>query len=125
LYAKARGIKSIKNDGKTVPKGEMLEQIGVNPKAYFRTVETYRNLRELFGRDISKHTSSTLNDQQKKEHILKCITAGMIDNVWIDSHYGYKQDPYSSSRALCKSSRIRDKKIVVADPKNIQFLDRR
>lgn len=126
LFKKARKLMPSRDEsGKSISKEKQLEWIGINPKAYFRVVEVYRNLRELFGYDVTKYTIQDLDDTSKKEKILKSITAGMLDNVWIKLSGSYQQEQYGSSRELCKNSTIDGDKILVADPKNIQFLDRR
>lgn len=126
LFEMARELKdTVDENGKKIPKSELLKGIWINHKSYFRALESYLHLKTIFRAQVYRNTSNTLTEEAKNRAIQECIIAGMIDNIWIkDRYWDYQQEKWGEERELSRSSFIWSPKIIAADPMNIQFTNR-
>lgn len=126
LFEMARELKdTVDENGKKIPKSELLKGIWINHKSYFRALESYLHLKTIFRAQVYRNTSNTLTEEAKNRAIQECIIAGMIDNIWIkDRYWDYQQEKWGEEREISRSSFIWSSKIIAADPMNIQFPNR-
>lgn len=109
------------NKANKMNKSQLAEN-GIHIKAFFRAKEIRRHLLKAVMSSKLKNQIQSTN--KSREAILKCITAGMVDQL-----YGKQGDRYysqeQSGRILGKESVIQSSDWIVGIPKNISFTDRR
>jgi HrpA-like RNA helicase len=123
LFNYGRNLQGIKINSKEQEK--LFDEAGIFRKKYFMAQEQYRNLKDSMYPHMREYRpANSLSAQEKKEALLKCITAGMLDALY-KREYGEYKDRNDDERQKGKESTINGHKVVVAKPKNIQFRNRR
>ncbi|MDR0607601.1 MAG: hypothetical protein LBG52_04540 [Candidatus Peribacteria bacterium] len=72
-----------------------------------------------------KEKKAPLSLTEKKQAILRCITAGMLDALYAKYGYATYRDKTDDRREKGRESTTSDHKIITAEPKNIEFINRR
>jgi HrpA-like RNA helicase len=101
----------------------------INVKSFFRAMEKYKQLKSLFKKELFQQKTIEYTAEERQTAILKCITVGMLDNIWITTEtqskrWGtvsyYKSEPDDDERSISHRSYVDNPYIVSGDALNIQ-----
>ena len=87
-------------------------------KAFSKSREVLRQLRgveKLHDQDLSLPT------KEQREQLVKCIIAGMVDNLYISDGYGGHRNAQGDVRKVSSRSVIRPSRMVVGSPFDLQI----
>jgi ATP-dependent helicase HrpA len=105
-------------------KDELFQQAWISRKSYYLALNHYKNLKEHMRKFLPNHLHKDLTPNQRKEGILKSITAGMLDSIYKNTWSSYTQKLHDRWDGWTES-KVASHSFVSAIPKTIQVTNKR